>query len=107
MRELDELRPLSLGRLLELWREYREAEDPLERAALCNGRILAECCFFRGRPVYRDEAEALEDLTARQMERLLLRLAEGGGPPSAGPLPDRGGQNLALVAARLQALRGE
>lgn len=106
MRELDELRPLSLGRLLELWREYREAEDPLERAALCNGRILAECCFFQGRPVYRDETEALEDLTARQMERLLLRLAEGGGPPSAGP-PDRGAKNLAFDAARFQALRGE
>ena len=32
MREIDELRPLTAGRLLELWQEAREAaEDPLER----------------------------------------------------------------------------
>ena len=49
MREIDELRPLTAGRLLALWREVREAaEDPLERTVLCNARIAAACCFFRG-----------------------------------------------------------
>ena len=48
MRDVDELRPLTAGRLLELWREGRETEDPLERVLLCNGRILAECCFCQG-----------------------------------------------------------
>ena len=104
MRDIDELRPLSLGRMLALWRSYRETGDPLERAALCNGRILAECCFFEGRPVYRDEAEALEDLTARRMESLLLRLAEGGGR-LPGPAAAEG-DNPAFDAARFRALGG-
>ena len=41
MRKADELRPLTAGRLLELWREYRETGDPLERVLRCNGRILS------------------------------------------------------------------
>lgn len=79
MRNVDELRPLTAGRLLALWRQCREAEDPLERVFRCNGLILSECCFFQGERVYGDETEALADLTGRQMERLLCRLAEGGG----------------------------
>ena len=67
MREIDELRPLTAGRLLELWQACREAGDPLERVLLCNGRILSECCFAQGKRVYGDEAEALADLTGRQM----------------------------------------
>lgn len=105
MRDIDELRPLSLGRLLELWRQCREAGDPLERVLLCNGRILAESCFFRGEPVYGDETEALEDLTGRQVERLLLKLAEGGG--GRRPRTERETVNPAFDAARFAALRGE
>lgn len=104
MRRVDELRPLSLGRLLALWRTYRESGDPLERAALCNGRILAECCFYRGEQVYRDEAEALEDLTAGQMESLLLRLGSGGGPVREEDNPE--GDNPAFDPARFRALGG-
>lgn len=103
MRDVDELRPLRLGRLLELWREGRE-EDPLERVLLCNGRILSECCFHEGERVYEDGAEALADLTGRQMEALLRRLAEGGDlRPTAG----RETENPAFDAARFAALRGE
>ena len=107
MRDLDELRPLTAGRLLALWRESREAGDPLERVLLCNGRILAQCCFFHGEPVYRDGAEALEDLTARQVERLLLRLAEGGGREDRPSAPEQDAENPAFDAARFEALRGE
>ncbi len=79
MRDIDELRPMTAGRLLELWRESREAaEDGLERTLLCNARVLADCCFFQGEPVYGGETEVLADLTGRQMETLLRRLAEGG-----------------------------
>lgn len=106
MRDIDELRPLSLGRLLELWRRSRECGDPLERVLLCNGRILAESCFFRGEPVYGDEAEVLGDLTGRQMERLLRKLAEGGGGDRR-PQADRETVNPAFDAARFAALRGE
>lgn len=106
MRDVDELRPLRLGRLLELWRQCRECGDPLERVLLCNGRILAESCFFRGEPVYGDEREALEDLTGRQMERLLWKLAEGGGEDRS-PQADRGTVNPAFDAARFAALQGE
>ena len=104
MRKVDELRPLRLGRLLALWREYRESGDPLERAALCNGRVLAECCFYQGERVYRDEAEALEDLTAREMERLLLRLGSGGGPVREEAASS--GDHPAFDPARFRALGG-
>ncbi|MCI8329520.1 MAG: hypothetical protein HFG02_07895 [Oscillibacter sp.] len=102
MRTMDELRPLSAGRLLELWRACREIEDPLERVLQCNGEILAECCHFQGEPVYAGSSEALSDLTGREMEELLRRLAEGqpprGGEPEENPVFD---------LARFAALRGE
>ena len=91
MREIDELRPLTAGRLLALWREVREAaEDPLERTVLCNARIAAACCFFRGEPVFEDERAVLE--------RLLLRLAE------AEPGPEGTG-NPSFDQGRFEALR--
>ena len=60
MRNVDELKTLPAARILELWRDSREI-DPLERALLCNARILAQCCFFEGRAVYADESELLRD----------------------------------------------
>ena len=107
MRDTDELRPLTAGRLLALWREYRETGDPLERVLRCNGRILSKCCFFRGRRVYADETEALEDLTGRQMERLLARLAEGGGSLERGSGNSTAEENPSFDAARFEELRGE
>ena len=77
MREVDELRPLTAGRLLAIWRESaREAEDPLERSLLSNARVLAECCLRQGEPVFTDEGAVLAALTGRQMAELLGRLAE-------------------------------
>lgn len=49
MEELDELRPPTAWRLLEIW-----AGDPgagrgaLERALLCNAQVLAESCLAPG-----------------------------------------------------------
>ena len=49
MEELDELRPPTAWRLLEIWRGTRElAEEPLERALLCNAQVLAESCLYQG-----------------------------------------------------------
>ena len=107
MRAADELRPLTAGQLLALWREYRETGDPLERVLRCNGRILSECCFFQGQRVYADETEALENLTGRQMERLLARLAEGGGPLERRSENSPAEENPEFDAARFEALRGE
>lgn len=107
MRSVDELRPLRLGRLLELWRQCRERDDPLERVLLCNGQILSECCFCEGKRVYEDGAEALADLTGRQMEGLLRRLAEGGGPEDRRSPAEREAVNPAFDTARFAALRGE
>lgn len=107
MRDVDELRPLTAGRLLSLWRTCRTIEDPLERVLTCNGRIAAECCFLRGRRVYEDGAEALEDLTGRELERLLFLLAEDVGRES---LPGSGGgtaENPAFDRGRFEALRRE
>ena len=40
MRDVEELRPLTAGRLLTLWRQSGEAaEEPVERALLCNARV--------------------------------------------------------------------
>lgn len=77
MREIQELRPLTAGRLLSIWRSCRESsEDPLERTLLCNGQILAECCFSEGAPVFSDGESALRALTGREMESLLERIAQ-------------------------------
>ena len=100
MREIDELRPMTALRLLEIWRETREtAEDPLERALLCNARVLAECCRSGGEQAFAGEMQVLKELTGRQMEDLLLRLAEGGGRPAE--------KNAAFDMERFCALRGE
>lgn len=98
MRAVDELRPLPSSQILELWRDSREA-DPLERAVLCNARILARCCFFEGQAVYAGESDVLDDLSGRQMEELLLLLADGGGALDAAPFV-----NPAFDLERFQSL---
>ena len=78
MRMVDAMKPLTAGELLGLWQRFREKiEDPLERTLLCNAAILRESCYCQGKAVYQDEGEVLRDLTPREMETLLLRLAEG------------------------------
>ena len=78
MRELDELRQLTAGRLLTIWRECGEAaEEPVERALLCNARVLAESCFYQGENVFESSEEVLNLLTAREIETLLRQLADG------------------------------
>ncbi len=97
MREVDELRPLTAGRLLAIWRESAQAaEDPLERSLLSNARVLAECCWFQGELAFPDSGTVLEELTAREMESLLAML---GGTGEAAQL------NPAFDPARFQALR--
>ncbi len=82
--ELDELRPPTAWRLLEIWRQTRElAEEPLERALLCNAQVLAESCLRAGAPVFSDGEEVLARLTSGEMELLLRRLA--GETPAAAP----------------------
>ncbi|HJB32579.1 MAG TPA: hypothetical protein H9781_11130 [Candidatus Oscillibacter excrementavium] len=82
MDELDELRPPTAWRLLEIWRGTRElAEEPLERALLCNAQVLAESCLRQGAPVFDDGAAVLTRLTAGEMETLLRRLAGEGTSP--------------------------
>lgn len=107
MRDIDELRPLTAGRLLELWKASREIEDPLERVLVCNVRILMECCRFQGERVYGGEQEALADLTGQEIDRLLRRLAEGGGSLGCRPQEDAPVENPEFDAARFEALRRE
>lgn len=86
MRRMDELRPLTAGGLLALWRMYRETcPDPLERVLLCNAAILQRACFYQGEAVYEDEMAVLKDLTGREMERLLVCLAEDDAPEPVNP----------------------
>ena len=100
MNGIDELRALSAGRLLTIWRETRElTDDPLERSLLCNARVLAECCYCEGERVFSDELAVLSELTGRQMEKLLVRLA--GDAPVSTPAT----VNPAFDQAKFDALR--
>lgn len=81
MKSVDELRQLTAGRLLTIWRECGEAaEEPMERALLCNARVLAESCLYQGEPVFESDEAVLEQLTSREMETLLRQLTTGGVP---------------------------
>ena len=99
MGKIDELRPLSALRLLEIWRETQKAE-PLERAILCNARVLAESCFYQDKAVFRNGEDVLAALTTREMETLLRRL---GGQEPPGPA----GVNPQFCPERFAALKGE
>ena len=100
MRTVDAMKPLTAGELLGLWQRFREKiEDPLERTLLCNSAILLDSCYCQGKAVYQDEGEVLRDLTPREMETLLLRLAEGEAAPE-----ERSG---AFDFQRFAAMRGE
>ena len=84
MRQPDELRQLTAGRLLSIWRACgAEAEEAMERSLLCNAQVLAECCLFQGEAVFSSREAVLEALTPREMETLLRRLAGGGNPAAA------------------------
>lgn len=99
MREPDELRQPTALRLLTIWRECGEAvEEPMERALLCNARVLAECCFCQGEPVFASGEKVLEQLTAREMEALLRQLADGCAPV--------GGENPAFDPEKFRQLQG-
>ena len=79
---IDQLRPVTALRLLEIWQTQRECGgDGLERCILCNAQVIAECCFSEGKPVFADQWEVLRSLTAREMEDLLRRLSGGGSAP--------------------------
>jgi hypothetical protein len=97
MRDIDELRQLTAGRLLAIWRENSQAED-MERALVCNAQVLSESCFFQGEPVFDGGAAVLETLTAREMEGLLRQLAAGSAPAAAQ-------ENPAFDQARFDQLR--
>ena len=99
MRDIDELRALTAGRLRTIWREKQDAE-PLERALLCNAQVLAESCFFRGEPVFENREAVLAELTGRQMEQLLRTLAGGRQPRPAG-------ENPTFDQGRFLRLKGE
>lgn len=102
MKNVDRLRPLPAGRVLELWRNSKDsAADPLERALLCNAAILAECCFFDGEPVYASAGDVLCDLTGTQIEKLLVQLAHGEASLEESSLS---GVNPSFDAERFDAL---
>lgn len=86
MRPVDELRPLTAGRLLAIRREVcAGAEDELERGALCNARVLAECCRCGGKPAFSDAGAVLAELTFAEMEELLRRWRERKMPAVVNP----------------------
>ena len=100
MRDVDELRHLTAGRLLAIWRQYGDAaEDPMERALLCNAAVLAESCFSQGEPVFAGAEDVLNTLTTREIETLLRQLA------ARGETTPRAVENPAFDPARFLALQ--
>ena len=99
---VEELRPLTAGRLLAIRREAAErTEDELERAMLCNAQVLAESCFSSGGQVFSGGGDVLENLTCREMETLLGLLAAGKDPAPAATVNPR------FDAGRFARLRRE
>jgi len=83
---VDELRPLRAGRLLTLRIQARQqTEDELERAALCNAQVLAECCYTGGKRTFSDGAAVLDGLTFPEMEELLTALGRTAAPGVVNP----------------------
>jgi hypothetical protein len=99
MRDIDELRQLTAGRLLAIWRENSQVEA-MERALVCNAQVLSESCFFQGEPVFDGGEAVLEALTAREMEGLLRQMAAGSAPAAVQ-------ENPAFDQARFEQLREE
>lgn len=85
MEELDELRPPTAWRLLEIWRGTRElAEEPLERALLCNAQVLAESCLRQGKPVFPDGAAGPDPADRRGDGNTAAPSGRGGTLPRSG-----------------------
>ena len=82
---MDELRPLTAGRLLEIRRQvYADGVEDWAVAAECNARVLAECCYDSGERVFPDGGAVLASMTFREMERLLVQLAGEEIPAGCG-----------------------
>ena len=76
---------------------HRAVNQLRRRENQCAAAILQASCHADGEAVYRDEAEVLDDLTPREMERMLTLLAEGRQPEQ---------ENPAFDSERFEALRG-
>lgn len=96
--QIDSLRPLTAGRLLSIWQDSRQIQDPLERSLLCNARVLAESCFSQGKLAFPNPTAVLKSLTAQQMEQLLCRLISDAKPDCASaPAPQTFNPNFDLT----------
>lgn len=80
---VEELRPLSAGRLLNIRREVQlEGIEEWAVPVVCNARVLAECCYTGGERVFPHGAAVLETMTVREMESMICRLAGEETPRS-------------------------
>ena len=70
----------------------------MERALLCNAAVIAESCLFQGEPAFEGAEAVLEELTPREMETLLRRMA-------VERIPLGTEENPAFDAERFEALR--
>ena len=72
---VEELRPLSAGRLLHIRRTVQaEGVEDWAVPLVCNARVLAECCYTGGERVFSRGEAVLESLTVREMEALIRQL---------------------------------
>ena len=106
--ELDELRPPTAWRLLEIWRGTRElAKEPLERALLCNAQVLAESCLCQGTPVFADGEAVLARLRPQSFIVDLASRPGGTDFDAARRLGHRAIHALSLPAACAPETAGE
>lgn len=102
MTQIEALRPLTAGELLDIRRGVTQEDWPGEELALrCNAAVLAACCFREEERVFADGEAVLRQMTVTEMETLLARLLRGGGRLAE---VDGGGD---FDEARFRALRGE
>lgn len=89
---VEELRPLTAGRLLAIRREAQaDGTEEWALSAVCNARVLAECCYAGGERIFSDGGAVLEAMTLREIESLVRQLAgeemarSGCGNPNFDP----------------------
>lgn len=96
---IEELRPLSAGRLLRIRRAVQmEGVEEWAVPLVCNARVLAECCYTAGEQVFPHGEAVLESLTVREMESLIRQL-------SGDETPRTGVENPGFDPARFRALK--
>lgn len=80
--EIDQLRPLTAGKLLQLRHDpLLDQCTPEEAGLVGNALVVAACCLREGQVVFQNGQEVLEQLTAEEIEGFIRAIAAGETRP--------------------------